>query len=148
MKNISAIIDREITIIESEMLRYGRHAIKTETLKNRVLNHISLESDDEDEQWLKEVGFGQAIQMRLHARGYRSVQIGYFVNLDRCDSIPYLVQMLHNQDADVRDRSAIAAIIKDALKNYDAQVTFDSDGKIYVPITRDELNEMLEADAV
>lgn len=56
--------------------------------------------------------------------------------------------MLHNQDADVRDRSAIAAIIKDALKNYDAQVTFDSDGKIYVPITRDELNEMLEADAV
>ncbi len=147
-KNYSVIVDTEIELLETEAEKNGQHGIKTETLKNRVSKHINIESEDEDREWLLGVGFGQLIQMRLHAHGYRSVLSGYFVKLNDCTNIPYLVQMLRNQDIDVRERSAIVSNIKDMLKNYDPQISFDRDGNYNVPIPKDELMEMLDADCI
>ena len=148
MKNISAIIDTEILLLESELEQSDKHGIKTETLKKRVLKHVNIESEDEDREYLLGVGFGQAIQMRLHAHGYRSVLYGHFIKLDECKNIPFLVQMLNNQDSDIKDRSKIASRIKELIKAYDAQCSFGMDNKYNVPIPRDELMEMLEADCI
>ena len=148
MKNISAIIDTEILLLESELEQSDRHGIKTETLKNRVLKHVNIESEDEDREYLLSVGFGQAIQMRLHAHGYRSVLYGHFIKLDGCKNVPFLIQMLNNQDSDIKDRSAVASHLKDLIKTYDAQCNFEMNGKYNVPIPRDELMEMLEADCI
>lgn len=151
MKNrVTEIISIEIELIESEMERFGKHVIRTATLKDRCMNHLILECGNDETQYLTDIGFGQAIQSGLYTHGYRSVRRGMFVNLERCESLPYLQAMEDNEDLDVKTKQIVLAKIK-ALKDGQSKMKFDTEGNFieYVEMPNEnDFIDMLEADAI
>lgn len=153
MKNVSRVVDDAITLIETKMTVYGKHIIKTDVIQYIALSHVKISALNDDTEYLANVGFGQIIQSRLYERGYRSVRKGRFVNLDRCDDIDYLKELLHSSDQNVKDKEKVRARIKELRDHVlSGQISFDIDGNVIkgmsIPLTEDELNEKLEADAV
>ena len=148
-QHVTFVIDQEIDLIETLMAQNDKHMISTETLKNRTLLHIVLMSGNDDTEWLADVGLGQAIQSRLWAHGYRSVRRGYFVNLDTCEDVNYLVALYDNADINVSERVMVRERIK-KIRNQrcDGQLSFDANGKIIIPITEEEFMSRIIADAV
>lgn len=153
MNRITAIIDTEILMLETEMEHTDKHVINTETLKNRVMLHINFDGENDETKYCTKVGFGQVIQSRLFNNGYRSVRTGLFVNVDRCESISYLNEIVKNADASETTK----AMVKERLKKIrdtklSGQIEFDISGNIINgltnPLSEDEFMEMLRADAV
>ena len=70
--------------------------IKTETLKNRILAHGDIITDDENTRYLAEVGLVQVAQSVLWADGWRSVAEGYFMSLYACEDLRKLKIMHRN----------------------------------------------------
>lgn len=153
MNRLSNIIDEEIMLIEAEMEYAKKHVMKTDTLKERVLLHVHFDGKNDETKYVQKVGFGQVIQSRLYANGYRSIRMGLFVNLDRCEDIVYLQTLLKNADLAAEDK----AMVRDRIKQLrdtkmTGQIEFDINGSVIKglisPITEQELMDMLEADAV
>lgn len=146
MRNESLVFDQEITYLEIEMDDARKHLISTETLRNRAIPHFDIATDSETADYFVDVGIGQVMQSRLHARGYRSVRRGYFVNLDRCDSLEYLTALLGNSELDIESREKVMKKIKEKR---DGQTSIDfATGTIHVPMTEEEFMREIEADAV
>ena len=153
MKNISFVVDFSIGSIESEMEASGKHVIKTETIKSRVLSRVEIGGINDDSDYLTDVGLAQIIQQRLYNRGYRSVRTGKFVNLDRCEDIDYLQQMLDNANISTQEKICVAKSIKQTRDDkLTGQIEFTIDGSIlsglHVPLSEEEFIEKLEKDAI
>lgn len=154
MKPISAKIDSVITTLEAVMLSTDKHVIKADSIKQRVLNSTIIVGVNDDSTYLAGVGLSKMIQSRLWERGYRCVQSGMFVNIDNCDDIDYLNQIVENAETNEETRARAKDRVKalrDACEQL-AQTSFILDGNKYigikVPPTPEELLEKLEADAV
>ena len=147
MKDCTLIVDTVITNIKTEMALANKHAIKTQTIWNRTLNIIKLSESTIHVQLEKE-GLAQVIERRLHARGYRSVRPGYFVNLDECWDIPYLIAMSENADNSAEERKMAADRVKE-IKNerMSGQISFNEDGELIIPMCEEEFMKKLEEDA-
>ena len=150
MKNrVTEIISIEIELIESEMEQFDKHVIRTATLKDRCMNHLDFDCGNDETEYCTTVGFSQVIQSQLYNHGYRSVRRGLFVNLERCESLPYLQAMEDNEDLDVKTKQIVLAKIKER-KDGQSRMKFDGAefvGYIEMPNEEDFI-EMLEADAV
>lgn len=70
--------------------------IKTETLKDRILAHGDIITDDENTRYLAEVGLVQVAQSVLWADGWRSVAEGYFMSLHAREDLRKLKIMHRN----------------------------------------------------
>lgn len=70
--------------------------IKTETLKDRILAHGDIITDDENTRYLAEGGLVQVAQSVLWADGWRSVAEGYFMSLHACEDLRKLKIMHRN----------------------------------------------------
>ena len=70
--------------------------IKTETLKDRILAHGDIITDDENTRYLAEVGLVQVAQSVLWADGWGSVAEGYFMSLHACEDLRKLKIMHRN----------------------------------------------------
>lgn len=151
MRNrVTEIISVEIELIESELERFGKHVIRTATLKDRCMNHLFFECGNDETEYCTTVGFAQAIQSQLYNHGYRSVRRGMFVNLERCESLQYLQAMEDNEDLDIKTKQIVLAKIKE-LKDGQSKMKFDKNGNFveYIEMpNEDDFMEMLEADAV
>ncbi len=152
MNRVSEIVDIEITLIEEEMQRLGRHVIRTETVRERALRHIYFDGENEETKYCTRIGFGQVIQSRLQTRGYRSIREGRFVNAAKCDSIPYLTELLRHAKLTADEKAAVAKRIS-VLRHtkMTGQEVFDTSGldlEIIIPPNEKEFTEMVEADAV
>lgn len=153
MKNVSFIVDMVISGIEDEMFASGKHVIRTDTIRQRSMVSIRVDAGNDDTKYLAEIGFGQVVQSRLYSRGYRSVRCGMFVNVDRCEDIDYLQELLKNADINMADKERVRDRIKKLRDSKIlGQIYFDIDGDIIsglvVPISEEELIGKLEEDAV
>ena len=104
---ITAITDFELKALETKMLSDDKHLISTYTLRKRIEDQFDLSDESRDREYLMAIGLGQIIQSRLYANGYRSVRMGYFVNLDKCENVPYLYALLQNEDILVKEKAAV-----------------------------------------
>lgn len=148
MKDISKIVDQEIRLLESSLDIRHRHVMKTETIRQRVLQYFDSAEAIINAQ-LESEGLTQVIQRRLHANGYRSVRKGYFVNLERCFDIPYLNALQQNADITAAERELAAERIRKIREErLDGQLYFDKNMDIYVPMNESEFMVRLERDAV
>lgn len=153
MTRLTAIIDEEILILENELKETDNHVIKTATLKDRVMRHIQFDGKNEETQYCAKVGFSQTIQMRLWVKGYRSLRTGFFINLDNCENVPYLQELLANADLAVSERERVKDRIKSLRdKKLSGQIEFDIAGNVINgltnPLTESELMELILDDAI
>lgn len=79
-----------------ELVEQSRDVIRTETLKNRILAHSDIVTDDENTKYLAEIGLVQVAQSVLWADGWRSVAEGYFMSLHACEDLGKLKIMHRN----------------------------------------------------
>ena len=87
---ISTIIDQIIDDIEIQLNADNKHVIKLDTVKERALEFITIDCNNDDSQKCAEIGFDQIVHGRLYQYGYRSVRMGLFINLDSCSSNSFL----------------------------------------------------------
>lgn len=147
--NVTTVIDVIIDGIELQMAENNKHVIRTETIKNRAMEYLFFDGQNEETRKCTEIGFDQMVHSRLNERGYRSVRTGRFINLERCDSVIRLEELLKNADTSVEDKKKIWKRIKDKL---DGQMKMSFDGADLVgyeeTMTEEEFLADLEADAV
>lgn len=62
---ISIIIDRIIDDIEIELEANNKHVIKVDTIKERALEFITIDCNNDDSQKCAEIGFDQVVHNRL-----------------------------------------------------------------------------------
>ena len=137
--------------LEDRMEEMGKHLIKTDTIFDMCSHHIDLTGYSEEQDELIEIGMRQVIQSRLYSHGYYSVDIGFFVNVERCDSLEYLSMIITNKDGVIENKIAVRNKIKE-LKQLNGQMVFtpDKNGILTVAETKthDEIIRDLEADAI
>ncbi len=146
---ISTIVDQIIDDIEIELEKEGKHVIQTKTVKERALVFIDLICGNDDTQKCAEIGFDQVVHSRLYQYGYRSIRVGLFINLDSCDNIKRLQELLNSADASVLDKQKIWQKIK---KQLDGQMEMQFDGAEHTgyveTMTEEEFIDDLLADAI
>ena len=150
---ITALADLELKTLETKMLSEDKHLISTRTLRDRIERQVDLSDENRDREYLMTIGLGQVMQSRLYVNGYRSVRTGYFVNLDKCDNVPYLYALLQNEDLQIAEKTVVKKKIEALMKKKrDPQCSLIFDGSEIVgisnPPTEDEVIEMVEQDAV
>lgn len=146
MKYITNIVDHEIELLEISMEHQEKHLISTDTLKERCLAHIDIDTGNDDTEWLSKIGFGQVIQSRLYAHGYRSVRTGFFVNFDKVTDIEYLAALLANAETNVLEKEMIKEQIK---KKCDGQGFLNPETmEVVMPMNEEEFMQKIMADAV
>ena len=146
---ISTIIDQIIDNIEIQLEAKNKHVIKTDTVKERALEHINLECGNDDTRRCAEIGFDQIVHNRLYQYGYRSIRMGLFINLDSCDNIQRLQELLNSADSSVQDKQKIWLKIK---KQRDGQIEMQFNGAEHTgyieTMTEEEFIDDLLADAI
>ena len=113
MRNITIFVEEAINELERQIAETGKHVIKTESIKDLVNPRIIISGANDDSTYLAEIGFGQVIQSRLYEHGYRSLGKGYFVNLNSCRDVHYLMMLYDNADTSVADKVRIRKLIKE-----------------------------------
>lgn len=147
--HISEVVDLAIDMLEDRMVTEGRHILKTKSVRAFIENHIDADPQTEDEKILYATGLSQVIEQRLFKRGYRSVRKGRFSNLDECEDVLYLQEMLKNalENSGTKDDS-----VQRIRAKLDGQMKMipDSDGTLNIidTMTEEEFVARLEADAV
>lgn len=146
---ISTIIDQIIDDIEIQLETESKHVIKVDTIKDRALEHITIDCNNEDSQRCAEIGFDQVVHGRLYQYGYRSIRMGLFVNLDSCDNVQRLRELLNSADSSLQDKQKIWMKIK---KQLDGQIEMQFDGAEHMgyveTMTEEEFIDDLLADAI
>lgn len=153
---VTQLIDLEISVLEAALEESNKHVIRSETLRKRVLLHIDISNEDKDIEAMTRTGFSQAVEQRLYRAGYRSVKVGYFVNLEKCENIVYLNELLRNADVRIEDKARIKdriREIRDAIgKKADGQGRMILNGTDLVGIefspTKEEITAFLNGDSV
>lgn len=147
MQNITDIARAELDLIKERLADTGKHIIKTETLKSNIMAHVPLNTEDENELYLIDVGIVQVAQSVLWADGWRSVADGYFASLHDCKDLVQLKLMLKNSDRRVES----AVRINGEVKMYESRqlkiAGLDCDELVAEPSYEDLIAD-LEADAV
>ena len=147
MQNITDIARVELDLIKERLADTGKHIIKTETLKSNIMAHVPLNTEDENELYLIDVGIVQVAQSVLWADGWRSVADGYFASLHDCKNLVQLKLMLKNSDRRVES----AVRINGEVKMYESRqlkiAGLDCDELVAEPSYEDLIAD-LEADAV
>lgn len=147
MQNITDIARAELDLIKERLADTGKHIIKTETLKSNIMAHVPLDTEDENELYLIDVGIVQVAQSVLWADGWRSVADGYFASLHDCKDLVQLKLMLKNSDRRVES----AVRINGEVKMYESRqlkiAGLDCDELVAEPSYEDLIAD-LEADAV
>lgn len=143
------IVDFEISLIEAELEKFNRHAIKTQTLKSRCLNHISLDSNNDETAYCAKIGFDQVVQSRLNQHEYRSIGRGNFVNLEKCTDANYLAVMLKEAQLTVDEKTSVRNRIK-KLCDGQGEMSFNEDGSVDIGfnLTENEFWAKVEKDAI
>jgi hypothetical protein len=138
-------------ILEGMLEREEKHLIKTDTIFNMCSHHIDLQDDSREREELLEIGMRQVIQSRLYAHNYFSVQMGYFVNVDKCENLWYLKMIIDGKDTVISGKVAARNRIKE-LKALDGELIMipDENGVMIVTETKtkEEIMADLEADAI
>lgn len=146
---LSTIIDQIIDDIEIQLNADNKHVIKLDTVKERALEYITIDCNNDDSQKCAEIGFDQIVHCRLYQYGYRSVRMGLFINLDSCDNIKRLQELLNSADASLQDKQKIWQKIK---KQLDGQIEMQFDGAEHTgyieTMTEQEFIDDLLADAI
>lgn len=146
---LSTIIDQIIDDIEIQLNADNKHVIKLDTVKERALEYITIDCNNDDSQKCAEIGFDQVVYGRLYQYGYRSVRMGLFINLDSCDNVKRLQELLNSADSSLQDKQKIWAKIK---KQLDGQIEMQFDGADHVgyveTMTEEEFIDDLLADAI
>lgn len=146
---LSTIIDQIIDDIEIQLNADNKHVIKLDTVKERALEFITIDCNNDDSQKCAEIGFDQIVHGRLYQYGYRSVRMGLFINLDSCDNVKRLQELLNSADSSLQDKQKIWAKIK---KQLDGQMEMQFDGADHVgyveTMTEEEFIDDLLADAI
>ncbi len=146
---ISIIIDRIIDDIEIELEANNKHVIKVDTIKERALEFITIDCNNDDSQKCAEIGFDKSVHDRLYQYGYRSVRVGLFINLDSCENIKRLQELLNSADSSLQDKQKIWAKIKKQLDGQMEMAFNGSEHTGYVEtMTEEEFVADLEADAI
>lgn len=153
-KNVTTLLDLIVDGLESEIEILSKHGIKTETIKERLFasDYFSIDCNNDDSEYLANVGLGQAIQKCLQNRGYRSVDTGVFVNYEKCENIHYLNQLLTNAETTTAEKQEIEDKIRKLRQNQLAQISMVFNGTdlqgFEVPLPREELRRILEEDSI
>ena len=150
MKNVTYVINQEILLIENEMIEKKKHLISTATLRKRARAHLDLSVKTKDAKYCADFGFNQLICQRLYAKGYRSVREGYYVNLDRCYDVDYLIKLTKSADCSAKEKTLVAKRIK-TIRNTrcDGQLEWNlKTGEIIETMNEAEFMKKIEEDAV
>lgn len=149
MRNITIFVEEAINELERQIAETGKHVIKTESIKDLVNPRIIISGANDDSTYLAEIGFGQVIQSRLYEHGYRSLGKGYFVNLNSCRDVHYLMMLYDNADTSVADKVRIRKLIREQC---DGQGVYIFDGVEPIGtrfnMTEEEFYDQVKADAV
>ena len=100
-------------ILEDMLEREEKHLTKTDTIFNMCSHHIDRQDDSREREELLEIGMRQVIQSRLYAHNYFSVQMGYFVNVDKCENLWYLKMIIDGKDTVISGKVAARNRIKE-----------------------------------
>ena len=140
-----------INLLETQMCGKKKHLLKTDTIFKSVSMHLDLSDDVPEREELLEIGIRQVIQSRLYAHGYFSIQTGYFVNIEECNNLFYLQNIIDNKDTTIDMKVKARNRIKE-LKGYAGQMVLvpDENNDLHWEETRtkEEIVADLEADAV
>lgn len=147
--NVTTVIDVIINGIELQMAENNKHVIRTETIKNRAMEYLFFDGQNEETRKCTEVGFDQMVHSRLNERGYRSVRTGRFISLDGCTNIARLKALYDSAEKNAAQKEEIARMIKDKC---DGQIRMQFDGPDLIgyeeTMTEEEFVADLEADAI
>ena len=147
----SEVVDTIINLLESQMRREKKHLLKTDTIIRLVTSHIDLSDELPEREELLAIGIKQVIQGRLYAHGYFSIQTGYFVNIEQCENLFYLQNIIDNKDSTIESKVKARNRIK-VLKGLDGQMVLvpDQTNAVWPQETKtvEELQADIEADAV
>ena len=129
------------------MVEKSCDVIKTETLKNRILAHRDIQTDDENTKYLAEVGLVQVAQSVLWADGWRSVAEGYFMSLHACEDLEKLKIMHRNTSNRVYVAVDVDGEVQECIAK---QMTLQGidDEELIEEQDRDDLIADLEARAI
>ena len=121
--------------------------IKTETLKDRILAHGDIITDDENTRYLAEVGLVQVAQSVLWADGWRSVAEGYFMSLHACEDLRKLKIMHRNSSKRVYAAVDVDGEVQECIAK---QMTIQGveDEELIEEQDRDDLVADLESRAI
>lgn len=146
---VSTIIDQIIDGIEIQLESDNKHVIKVDTIKDRALEFITIDCNNDDSQRCAEIGFDKTVHDRLYQYGYRSIRMGLFINLDSCDNVQRLRELLNSADSSLQDKQKIWMKIK---KQLDGQIEMQFDGSEHTgyveTMTEEEFIDDLLADAI
>lgn len=147
----SEVVDTIINLLESQMRHEKKHLLKTDTIIRLVALHIDLSDELPEREELLSIGIKQVIQGRLYAHGYFSIQTGYFVNIEQCENLFYLQNIIDNKDSTIESKVKARNRIK-VLKGLDGQMVLvpDQTNAVWPQKTKtaEELQADIEADAV
>ena len=147
----SEVVDTIINLLESQMRHEKKHLLKTDTIIRLVAFHIDLSDELPEREELLAIGIKQVIQGRLYAHGYFSIQTGYFVNIEQCENLFYLQNIIDNKDSTIESKVKARNRIK-VLKGLDGQMVLvpDQTNAVWPQETKtvEELQADIEADAV
>lgn len=147
----SEVVDTIINLLESQMRHEKKHLLKTDTIIRLVAFHIDLSDELPEREELLVIGIKQVIQGRLYAHGYFSIQTGYFVNIEQCENLFYLQNIIDNKDSTIESKVKARNRIK-VLKGLDGQMVLvpDQTNAVWPQETKtaEELQADIEADAV
>lgn len=147
----SEVVDTIINLLESQMRHEKKHLLKTDTIIRLVAFRIDLSDELPEREELLAIGIKQVIQGRLYAHGYFSIQTGYFVNIEQCENLFYLQNIIDNKDSTIESKVKARNRIK-VLKGLDGQMVLvpDQTNAVWPQETKtaEELQADIEADAV
>jgi len=151
MQYKSEVVDAIINILEHRMRHEKKHLLKTDTILQHVSTHINLSDDLPEREELLIIGIKQVIQGRLYAHGYFSIQTGYFVNIEQCENLVYLQNIIDNKDSTIESKVKARNRIKE-IKGMPGQLVMVPDENNCLQTTAnktaEELQTDIEADAV
>ena len=146
----SEMVDLAIIAIEDEMERTGKHLIKTDTLFSMVSNHLNLADEDPDREELLIIGMRQVMESRLYARGYFSVSIGYFVNVQQCSNVRYLEMITDSKEEVIQKKQDQLDRIEVQLRQAQMKFIPDENNNLNLDegMSEQEIRQALDEDAV
>ena len=141
----SEVVDSIINMLEGRMRHEKKHLLKTDTIIRLVTLHIDLSDEQPEREELLAIGIKQVIQGRLYAHGYFSIQTGYFVNIEQCENLFYLQNIIDSKDSTIESKVKARNRIKE-IKGMPGQLIMVPDENNCLQTTANKTTEELQAD--
>lgn len=102
------------------MARKGKYVIKTSTLRERILIHCEIKSNDPNTQYLANCGLTQTVQSVLQTDGWRSViGNGYFLPASDAKKAEWATFLRKNAKARVGQAEAAYEVVRQLTMNFE-----------------------------